>query len=82
MTQIRHEMGIILKSPREIGQMREATGLSLAIGTLMLARKEILTEAGGVFGPEACLEPTRFLTYLKERGIESYFDLEMTRPVV
>ena len=65
-----------------IGQMREATGLSLAIGTLMLARKEILTEAGGVYGPEACLEPIRFLTYLKERGITPYFDLEMTRPVV
>ena len=65
-----------------IGQMREATGLSLAVGTLMLARKEILTEEGGVYAPEACMEPIKFFTYLKERGITSYFDLEMTRPVV
>ncbi|MBA7620712.1 Lysine 6-dehydrogenase [subsurface metagenome] len=65
-----------------IGQMREVTGVSLAIGTLMLARKEILTEEGGVYGPEACLEPIKFFTCLKERGITSYFDLEMTKPVV
>ena len=65
-----------------IGQMREATGLSLAIGTLMLARNEILTKEGGVYGPEACLDPVSFLTRLKERGIASYFDLEMTKQVV
>jgi hypothetical protein len=65
-----------------IGQMREATGVSLAIGTLMLARQEILTKDGGVYGPEACLEPLKFLTYLKEMGITAYFDLEMTKPVV
>lgn len=65
-----------------VGQMREATGVSLAIGTLMLARKETLTKEGGVYGPEACLEPVKFLTYLKEMGITTYFDLEMTKPVV
>ena len=65
-----------------IGQMREATGVSLAVGTLMLARKEILTEEGGVYGPEACLEPIKFLTYLRDRGITAYYDLEMTKPVV
>ena len=65
-----------------IGQMREATGLSLAIGTLMLARKEILTEEEEVYAPEACIEPIKFFTYLKERGVTSYFDLEMTRPVI
>lgn len=65
-----------------IGQMREATGISLAVGTLMLARKEIITEEGGVYGPEACLEPIRFLTSLRERGIMTYYDLEMTKPVV
>ncbi len=65
-----------------IGQMREATGLSLAIGTLMLARREILTKEGGVYGPEACLEPVKFLTSMKQRGITTYFDLEMTKPVV
>jgi len=62
--------------------MREATGVSLAIGTLMLAQKEILTKEGGVYGPEACLDPIKFLTYLKEGGITTYFDLEMTMPVV
>ena len=65
-----------------IGQMREATGVSLAIGTLMLAQKEILTKEGGVYGPEACLDPIKFLTHLKEMGIAAYFDLEMTNPVV
>jgi hypothetical protein len=42
-----------------IGQMREATGLSLSFGTLMLARVELLTEEGGVYAPEACLPPPR-----------------------
>lgn len=65
-----------------IGQMREATGLSLAVGTIMLARGETLNDRGGVYAPEACFDPVRFLTYLKERGIPSYYDLEMTQPVV
>jgi len=65
-----------------VGQMREATGLSLAVGTLMLARKEILTKEGGVYGPEACLEPAKFLTGLREGGITAYSDLEMTKPIV
>jgi saccharopine dehydrogenase-like NADP-dependent oxidoreductase len=65
-----------------IGQMREATGLSLAVGTMMIARKELLTEEGGVYGPEACFEPVKFFTYLKERGITAYYDLEMTKAVV
>ncbi len=65
-----------------IGQMREATGISLAIGTLMLARKEILSEEGGVYAPEGCLEPQKFLTYMKAKGTTAYYDLEMTRPVV
>ncbi len=65
-----------------IGQMREVTGVSLAIGTLMLARKEVLIKGGGVYGPEACLEPVKFLTLLKERGITAYADLEMTKAIV
>ena len=36
-----------------IGQMRGATGLSLAIGTLMLGWKEILMKDGEVYGPLA-----------------------------
>jgi len=71
-----HEMGC------GIGQMREATGVSLAIGTLMLARKEVITKEGGVYGPEGCLDPIKFLIQLRGRGIISYFDLAMTRPII
>jgi lysine 6-dehydrogenase len=65
-----------------VGQMREATGLSLSIGTLMLARRELLTEEGGVYAPEACLAPGKFITYLSAKGIKAYADLAMTQPVV
>jgi saccharopine dehydrogenase-like NADP-dependent oxidoreductase len=65
-----------------IGQMREATGISLAIGTLMLAQKDILTTEGGVYGAEACLDPMKFLARLKECGITAYADLEMTKPII
>ena len=64
-----------------IGQMREATGLSLAIGTLMLARGELLTEEGGVYAPEACLHPQTFIARLTAMGIQAYQDLAMTRPM-
>ena len=64
-----------------IGQMREATGLSMAIGTLMLGRKEVLTTEGGVYGPEACFDPVKFLTRLRDCGITAYSDLQMTKPV-
>ncbi len=64
-----------------IGQMREATGLSLAIGTLMLARGELLTEEGGVYAPEACLDPQTFLACLAAMGIKAYEDLAMTRQI-
>ncbi len=65
-----------------VGQMREATGLSLAVGTLMLARRELLTTAGGVYAPEACLDPQTFLAALSARGIKAYADLAMTRPII
>lgn len=64
-----------------VGQMREATGLSLSIGTLMLARGELLTEEGGVYAPEACLDPQTFIAALSARGIQAYEDLAMTRPI-
>lgn len=64
-----------------IGQMREATGLSLAVGTLMLARGECLTKEGGVYGPEACLDPQTFIGRLSARGVRAYEDLAMTRPI-
>jgi hypothetical protein len=63
------------------GQMREATGLSLSVGTQMLARRELLTHHGGVYAPEACLDPHRFLIALSDRGIKAYRDLAMTRQV-
>lgn len=62
-----------------VGQMREATGLALSIGTQMLARGELLTEVGGVYAPEACFDPQTFLTRLSARGIKAYQDLEMTQ---
>ena len=64
-----------------IGQMREATGISLAIGTLMLARKQLLVEEGGVYAPEACLEPQAFIRHFKSKGIAAYGDLEMKKPL-
>jgi len=64
-----------------IGQMREATGLSLSIGTRMLARKELLTDRGGVYAPEACLDPAMFIAAMGAKGIRAYEDLAMTRPI-
>jgi len=61
-----------------IGQMRETTGLSLSVGTLMLARGELLTEEGGVYAPEACLAPQKFIAYMGAKGIKAYEDLAMT----
>jgi lysine 6-dehydrogenase len=64
-----------------IGQMREATGLALSIGTLMLARRELLVEGGGVYAPEACFEPATFIRRFTAKGIHAYADLAMTQPV-
>ena len=64
-----------------IGQMREATGISLAIGTIMLARKQLLTEAGGVYAPAACLDPLPFIQAMKAKGLQAFHDLEMKEPV-
>ena len=64
-----------------IGTMREATGVSLAVGVLMLARGRVRQAGGGVYAPEACLEPRVFLEQLRARGLEAFYDLEMTQPV-
>ena len=64
-----------------VGQMREASGLSLSIGTLMLARRELLTREGGVYGPEACLDPQEFIASLNAKGIKAYEDLALTRQI-
>jgi lysine 6-dehydrogenase len=63
------------------GQMRKVTGVSLAIGTLMLASKELLTVEGGVYAPEGCLDPTIFLARLSTKGVRAYADLAMTQPI-
>jgi saccharopine dehydrogenase-like NADP-dependent oxidoreductase len=63
------------------GQMREVTGLSLSLGTQMLLRKE-LTREGGVFAPEACLDPGTFIRRMSEKGLRAYEDLAMSRPIV
>jgi saccharopine dehydrogenase-like NADP-dependent oxidoreductase len=65
-----------------VGQMREATGVSLSVGAQMLARREIVTEEGGVYAPEACLKPEVFLPAMKAKGVEAYEDLAMTKPVL
>ncbi len=65
-----------------VGQMREATGLSLSIGTLMLARGELRTQQGGVYAPEACLDPRTFFLHLRAKGITAYADLAMTQPAI
>ncbi len=65
-----------------VGQMRQATGLSLSIGTLMLARRELRIQEGGVYAPEACLDPRTFLSRLRAKGIAAYADLAMTQVVI
>jgi lysine 6-dehydrogenase len=65
-----------------VGEMREVTGLSLSVGTQMLARKQLLVDAGGVYAPEGCLEPYAFLTALREKGVQAYADLAMTEAIV
>ncbi len=64
-----------------VGQMREATGISLAVGTLMLARKELLSEEGGVYAPEACFDPRTFMARFSAGGIQAYADLALTQPI-
>lgn len=64
-----------------IGDMRESTGLSLSVGAVMLARRELRATAGGVFAPEAVLEPGPFVRALRTKGIEAFEDLGMTRPI-
>lgn len=66
-----------------LGQMREATGLSLSVGTQMLIKGELRIDKsqGGVFAPEGCLDPRKFIVYMKEKGLQGYEDIAMTKPV-
>lgn len=62
------------------GQMREVTGLSLSIGAQMVARKQLTAEGGGVFAPEACLNPGDFIRAFNDKGLHIYEDVAMTKP--
>ncbi len=64
-----------------VGQMREVTGLSLSVGALMLARRELATDAPGVYAPEGCIDPAVFIDRMRAKGTVAYEDLAMTRPV-
>jgi hypothetical protein len=45
----------------------------------MLARKELTVKKGGVYAPEACLDPVAFLPMIRAKGIEAYEDLALTK---
>src|SRR3990170_1244810 len=64
-----------------LGQMREATALCLSAGVQMLARKELTVKEGGVYAPEACVDPAAFVSVMRAKGIEAYEDLAMTKPL-
>lgn len=63
------------------GQMREVTGLSLAVGALMLARRELSLAEPGAYAPEACIDPVAFIRHLRGKGVVAFEDLAMTRPL-
>jgi lysine 6-dehydrogenase len=65
-----------------VGQMRNATGTSLAVGAAMVGQRRGLTHTGGVLPPEACLDPKPFFAALRERGLEGHRDLARTQPLV
>lgn len=70
----------VRKAACGIGQMREATGLSLSIGAKLLMDGQ-LTQKGGAFAPERCLQPGPFLRELRAKGIGIYEDIAMTQPL-
>ena len=47
----------------------------------MLARKELTVKEDGVYAPEGCLDPAAFLPMIREKGIEAYEDLALTKPL-
>lgn len=63
-----------------VGEMREVTGVSLAVGALLLGRKQSIPHAagvGGVFAPEGAMKPTMFLREIIRKGFVAYRDVEM-----
>ncbi len=64
-----------------VADMREATGLSLAAGTLSLLRGELTVSEGGVYPPEACIPIDPFFRALASQGLKLYDQVEMARPL-
>lgn len=64
-----------------VGQMRDVTGLSLSVGTQMLANRELTTTKPGVYAPEGCLVPETFIERMRTKGLDAYEDVAMTRPL-
>lgn len=64
-----------------VADMRDATGLSLAAGTLALLRGELTVSQGGVYPPEACVPPEPFFQTLASQGLTIYDHLGMRRPI-
>lgn len=65
-----------------VATMQESTALTLSVGAQMMIAKQILHTAGGVFAPEHIFDPALALGKLKEMGIVTYADLEMTQPLL
>jgi saccharopine dehydrogenase-like NADP-dependent oxidoreductase len=63
------------------GGMREVTGLSLSVGALMLGRRELLIDRGGVYAPEACIQPKPFIQAMIDKGVSVSEDLAMQKPL-
>ncbi len=63
-----------------IAEMRESTGQSLAVGTLMLARRRGIVkdaaEKGGVYAPEGAIDPRVFLRAMLKKGLNGFRDIE------
>jgi saccharopine dehydrogenase-like NADP-dependent oxidoreductase len=64
-----------------VGEMREATALCLSAGVQMLAGGKLTVKKGGVYAPEACIDPETFVSAMRAKGVEAYEDLAMTRPL-
>jgi len=64
-----------------VGEMRRTTGAALSIGAQMVAARQLICNGGGVFAPEACIQPDQALQAFATRGLQLYEDLAMTRPV-
>lgn len=64
-----------------LAEMRESTGVSLSVGTLLLARRRgILKDAastGGVYAPEGAIDAKTFLRCMIKKGLCGYRDVDM-----